>query len=355
MSDLSKMQIDEYYNALVNKDSNYIGIFYAGVITTSVFCIATCRARKPKKENVSFYTTFKDALAEGFRPCKICRPTENAYKAPSEIEQAIDLVRQHPKSKITDYILREKNISPDKVRRWFKVNYGLTFHGFQRMYRINNAFKELKDGKKTTDTAYDTGYESLSGFGYTYKKIMGNSPNQDSQTNIILISRCTSPLGPLFIGATDKGICMVEFTDRRMLETEFKDLQVKLKAKILLGENGHILQAKQELTEYFQGKRKSFTVALDTPGSDFQKKIWHTLQSIAYGNTISYAGQAKKINNPKAVRAVASANGNNRVAIIVPCHRVIGKDGSLTGYGGGLERKKWLLDFERSNLKENKA
>lgn len=170
ISDLNEIKI--YYKALVEKDPRYIGIFYVGVKTTSVFCIATCRARKPKFENVEFYTTFKDALDAGYRPCKICKPTENSNEAPTQIIEAVKMIRENPKIKISDYLLRQHQISPEVVRRWFKKNYGITFQSYQRMYRINNAYQELKIGKEIMDTAYDAGYESLSGFGYTYKKLL---------------------------------------------------------------------------------------------------------------------------------------------------------------------------------------
>lgn len=341
--------IDTYYEALLERKQNFVGIFFVGVKTTSVFCIATCRARKPKKENVEFFTTFKDALDNGYRPCKVCKPTENANEAPEQVQTAIQLIKENPKSKITDYQLRQMNISPEILRRWFNKNYGMTFQAYQRMYRINVAFQELKNGKNTTETAFDSGYESLSGFGYTFKKIIGNSPTNSTSENVILISRLTTPLGPMFVCATENGVCLLEFVDRRMLESEFKDLQKRLNATIIAGENEHIKQAKKEIAEYFEGKRKTFNVKLETPGTDFQNLVWHYLQKIEYGNTSTYQQQAEKINNPKAVRAVASANGFNRISIIIPCHRVIGKDGKLTGYGGGLERKKWLLEHEQKN------
>ncbi|ELF5344984.1 methylphosphotriester-DNA--protein-cysteine methyltransferase family protein, partial [Vibrio metschnikovii] len=137
-------RINTYYQALLERDSRFIGVFYVGVKTTSVFCIATCRARKPKFENVEFYTTFKGALDAGFRPCKVCKPTENTNEAPEQVERAMKMVRDNPKEKISDFQLRQNTISPELVRRWFKKNYGMTFQAYQRMYRINNAFQELK-------------------------------------------------------------------------------------------------------------------------------------------------------------------------------------------------------------------
>lgn len=343
-------KIKSYYKALIDREPAYVGIFYVGVKTTSVFCIATCRARKPKFENVEFYTTFKEALDAGYRPCKICKPTENAYQAPPQVEAAINMVNKSPMVKVSDYQLRQSEISPELVRRWFKKHYGMTFQAFQRMYRINSAFQELKGGKKTTDSAFDAGYESLSGFGYTYKKFIGKSPTKSVNDTIILISRLTTPLGPMFICATDKGVCLLEFVDRRMLETEFKDLQRLLKARIIAGENQYIKQAKKELIEYFDFKRNVFSVKLDTPGTEFQNRVWVALMEIPYGETSTYQQQAEMINSPKGVRAVATANGFNRVSIIIPCHRVIGKNGKLCGYGGGLERKQWLIEHEQKTI-----
>ena len=340
---------DRYYEALVNREAAYVGIFFVGVKTTSIFCIATCRARKPKRENVEFFSDFKSALAHGYRPCKICKPTEHAHQAPTQVEAAIALVRQHPKSKITDAQLRAQNIRPEAVRRWFKQHYGMTFQAFQRLYRINIAYNELKAGKNTTTTAFESGYESLSGFGYTYKKIIGKSPTDSLQKKVILINRFTTPLGPMFVGATYQGICLLEFVDRRMLETEFKDLQRLLQASILIGDNAHTLQAKQQLAEYFAGQRHQFDLPLHHPGTPFQQRVWQSLLTIPYGQTTSYQAQAQLIQQPKAIRALASANGHNRIAIIIPCHRVIGKDGKLRGYGRGLARKQWLLDLEKRN------
>ena len=340
--------IDDYYQALLDRASSYVGIFYVGVKTTSVFCIATCRARKPKRQNVEFYTSFKEALANGYRPCKICNPTQNANQAPAAVEAAIKLVKDNPKQKITDYDLKQLAISPELVRRWFNKNYAMTFQAYQRMYRINNALIELKSGRNTTDTAFDAGYESLSGFGYTYKKLLGESPGNSQKNAIILISRLTTPLGPMFVCATEQGICLLEFVDRVKLESEFKDLQQRLKAKMIAAENAHIRQLKKQLAEYFLGKRRVFSLKLHAPGTAFQQTVWEKLQGIVCGQTTSYQQLAKDIDNDKAVRAVAAANGANRIAIVIPCHRVIAKNGKLTGYAGGLERKQWLLDHEQT-------
>lgn len=340
-------QINRYYQALVNREEEYVGIFYVGVKTTSIFCIATCRARKPLLKNVNFYTTKEAAIENGFRPCKICKPTENANKVPEQVEKAIQLIKENPQEKISDSGLILQGISPIVVRRWFKKNHGITFHAYQNMYRINAAFLELKTGKKTTETAYQTGYESLSGFGYTYKKVMGNSPKNSKETNLILINRISTPLGIMVIGATDNGICLLEFEDKKKrLDKAFRALNRLLKATIITGDNEHIKQAKKEVEEYFLGTRKIFNVELQLLGTPFQNAVWDALTKIPFGQKVTYQQQAEKINKPNAVRAVGTANGANRISILLPCHRVIGSNGQLTGYGGGIERKKWLIQHE---------
>ena len=338
-------QCDTWYQALLARAPEYTGVFYVGVKTTGVFCIAVCRARKPKRENVEFYRDFKSALDAGYRPCKVCRPTENACSAPDYIEQALALVRQTPKVRISDTRLRDSNISPERVRRWFLQHHGITFQAFQRMQRVNVALQELKGGRSATDVAFDSGYESLSGFGYTYKKLTGHSPTMAQQT--LLIHRFTTPIGPMFVCASEHGVCLLEFVDRRMLETEFSDLQRLLNARIIAGQNEHIRQAENEIAEYFAGNRLRFTLALDTPGSEFQRRVWQALAEIPCGESTHYQALAETLNKPTAARAVAAANGANRIALVIPCHRVIGKDGSMTGYGGGVARKRWLLEHEK--------
>lgn len=336
---------DSWYQALLDRASDYTGVFYVGVKTTGIFCISVCRARKPKRENVEFYRDVKSVLAAGFRPCKVCRPTENASSAPPFIEQVMTLVREDPKKRILDADLRALNISPERVRRWFVQQHGMTFQAYQRMFRVNVALQELKAGKTATEVAFDSGYESLSGFGYTCKKITGHSPRESHQA--ILIHRFTTPLGPMFVCATERGVCLLEFTDRRMLETEFRALQRAFKARIIAGENEHTRQAETEIGDYFSGQRHVFSVALDTPGSLFQQSVWQALVHVPFGQTRHYLAIAEQIDNPGAVRAVAAANGANRVAIIIPCHRIIGKDGAMTGYGGGIARKEWLIAHEQ--------
>ena len=181
-------------------------------------------------------------------------------------------------------------------------------------------------------------------------KNISDVSTQSSGSQIILdLKKIETPLGPMIVCGNSDGVCLLEFTDRKMLEAELKDLAKRLKAVIVQGDNTFFEKVEKQLAEYFAGKRKHFDVPIFTPGSDFQKKVWQQLQTIPYGITRSYKEQAVAIGNANSVRAVATANGMNRVAIIIPCHRVIGTNGNLTGYAGGLWRKKYLLELEAGN------
>lgn len=337
------------YQAIVEKDASFEGTFITAVKTTGIFCRPSCTARKPLLENVEFLKTTQEALQKGYRPCKVCSPLEMKGETPPFIRSLLEELSASPSLKLKDGDLIARGVEPSKIRRWFLKNHGITFQAYQRMFRLNSAFKKIQHGEPVTSVAYDAGYESLSGFGDSFKAVFGVSPSHSLHKQVINMTRLETPLGTMFACATDEGVCLLEFTDRKMLETELKTLSKLLNAHIIQGTHPHFVQLEQELREYFEGKRKQFTVPLFTPGSAFQQSVWDMLQTIPYGATRSYKKQAIALNRPEAIRAVAGANGMNRISILIPCHRVLGEDGSLTGYGGGIFRKQWLLDFERSN------
>ena len=187
----------------------------------------------------------------------------------------------------------------------------------------------------------------MSGFNAIFKKTTGFTPKSSKNKNIVQVTRILTPLGPMLAGATEKGICLLEFVDRKMIETQLTRTRKIFKAELIPGHSKYFKDLRKQIDEYFEGKRKKFDIPLSIDGTEFQMKAWKALIKIPYGKTVSYEHQAEVIGNSKAVRAVAKANGDNRISIIIPCHRVIGKDGNLTGYGGGIWRKKYLLDLEK--------
>lgn len=334
------------YQALLRKDTSFEGIFFAAIKTTGIFCRPSCTARKPKPENVEYYANASDAIRHGYRPCKVCHPMELKDATPDWLEALLQEINADPSIRLRNGDLRARGLQPERVSRWFKKTHGITFHAYQRMLRINQAFGQIRYGETVTDTAFNNGYKSLSGFGESFKKATGFAPAESSKQKIISVTRLLTPLGPMMAGATDSGICLLEFTDRRMLETQLARLKKYLKAEIVPGEHPLFKTLDAQLKEYFERKRRDFELPLDLSGTTFQQQVWGELLRIPFGTTRSYREQAMNIGNPKAVRAVAKANGDNRISIIIPCHRVIGSDGELTGYGGGLWRKKWLLEHE---------
>ena len=344
------LSFDQMYRASYEKNSDFEGVFWMAVKTTGIFCRPTCTARKPKPENVEFLDNTKDAIQKGYRPCKVCKPLVNPDETPLDIRKLLIELSENPGLKLKDVDLVERGLQPITVKRWFLKHHGMTFHTFQRMFKINSAFKKLQQGENVLDVALDNGYESLSGFNDSFKNVFGVSPKNSKMEKIVDLKRIETPLGTMIACANENGICMLEFSDRKALPTELKEISKHFDANIVQGENPHFKTLEKELEEYFEGKLKDFTVPLAPVGTDFQKKVWEILRTIPYGTTRTYQQQADILGNPKAVRAVANANGLNKISIIIPCHRVIGSNGTLTGYGGGIWRKQKLLELEKAIL-----
>ncbi len=335
------------YSALLEKNSAFEGVFFFGVKTTGVFCRPTCTAKKPKAKNVVYFASTKEALDQGYRACRICSPMSLAGETPAWLETLFREINDTPDIVLKATDLRSRNIDPACIRRWFKKHHGMTFQAYLRAVRINRAFDRIRDNHTVTDAAFESGDASLSGFSEAFKQTAGFAPSESHNKEVVLVKRLLSPLGPMLAGATEGGLCLLEFTDRRMLETQLSILKKRLGVAIIPGENTHFAALEKQLGEYFSGKRKQFNLPLVLPGTPFQRTVWRALKGIPYGKTRSYQAQAELVGNPKAVRAVARANGDNRMSILIPCHRVIGKGGALTGYGGGLWRKRRLLDLEQ--------
>ena len=328
------------------RDATFDGVFITGVKTTGIFCKPTCSARKPLKQNIEFFDSSTEALRAGYRPCKRCAPLEQDFVVPADIQTLLLAVENEPQKRWKDWQIREMGLQPATVRRWFQKNYAMTFHAYSRLRRLGEAMQQIKLGEGVTRSMDYSGYESESGFRTAFKKYFGNTPGENTGRSEMLVNRIVTPLGPMLICANDEGLHLLEFVDRRMLETQIKRVSKYGKCFFRPGEHSVMRHTKEQLESYFAGELKNFDLPVQLLGTDFQQQVWKALLEIPFGQTRTYAQQAGNINNPKAVRAVGTANGDNRFAIIVPCHRVIGSNGKLTGYGGGLWRKEKLLEIE---------
>jgi AraC family transcriptional regulator, regulatory protein of adaptative response / methylated-DNA-[protein]-cysteine methyltransferase len=337
----------EMERAYLERDAAYDGLFFLGVRTTAIFCRPTCAARKPLPKNVEYFATAGAALFAGYRPCKRCRPLEPDAR-PAWVSRLLAEVERDPMARIRERDLRARGVDPATVRRFFQKEFGMTFQAYSRSRRLAGALRQIREGGELDSAVFDSGYESHSGFREAFARLFGAPPGKAAQGDCVLLSWIRSPLGPLVAGATADGVCLLEFTDRRMLETQLAAVRRRFGAAVAPGTNAHLERLQDELTGYFAGRVRRFSVPLLYPGTPFQRQVWERLLAIPYGETLSYEQLAAAIGKPKAVRAVGHANGHNRIAIVIPCHRVINKDGKLGGYGGGLRRKQFLLELERS-------
>lgn len=341
---------NEYYQALLNKDSRYDGVFYVGVKSTGIFCRPTCAAKKPKFKNCEFFQTAQEALLASYRPCLRCQPLSPPNQVSHLIQKLVAAVEENPEKRWKNSDFAALGVDSSTARRQFKKRFGMTFVTYARARRMGIAMKQIREGKIVIEAQLNVGYESSSGFRDAFSKIMGAAPSHVTKHPTVLkASWFDSPLGPILAVANDEALYLLEFVDRRGLEREIERMRNKMNATIIPGATSPINSIEKELKEYFTGHLKKFNTPIQMIGSPFQKIAWHALTQIPYGETRSYAEQAQVIGKPTAYRAVANANGANQLAIIVPCHRIINSNGNLGGYGGGIARKQWLIEHEKKN------
>jgi AraC family transcriptional regulator, regulatory protein of adaptative response / methylated-DNA-[protein]-cysteine methyltransferase len=335
------------YRALVNRDPSFEGIFFVGVRTTGIFCRSTCTAKKPARENVDFFATSTEALKSGYRPCLRCHPLNPNQPLPKLIERLRTEVERAPGGRLTDKELAALAIDPSTARRQFKRHYGMTFQAYHRARRMGLALSQVRQGGRVDEARNGSGFESESGFREAFTRIFGEPPTNAKASAPLLAERIDTALGPMIAVADDEGLRLLEFIDRRATESELSVLRKRLRTNVVPGKHRHLEAVRSQLADYFAGKNLKFNIPLAPVGSPFQLQAWKILQSIPVGETRSYSWMAKRLGDENARRAVGRANGTNMICIIIPCHRVIRADGALCGYGGGLWRKKWLLDHER--------
>lgn len=339
----------EMERAMLAHDASYDGVFYVAVRTTGIFCRPGCRPpRSPRLENVEFFATAAQCTQAGYRPCKLCRPGAAQGARPEWVGDLMAHLEAQPDARLRAVELRALGLTPERVRRWFVENHGMTFAAWCRNRRLASAFAQIRRGDTLDDVVFGHGYESHSGFRDAFTRTFGCPPGRGREGTCLVTTVLDTPLGRMLGATVDDGLAFLEFDDRRMLETNYEAMRQRFGCAVVPGEHPHLDRLRDELARYFAGELRDFSVPVAPRGTSFQTRVWDELKRIPYAATISYEELARRIGQPTAQRAVARANGDNRVAILIPCHRVIGKDGSLTGYGGGLWRKRLLLELERT-------
>jgi len=338
---------DVMYRAVLEHDDSFTGVFFVAVTTTRIFCRPGCRAKTPRRENVEFFRTAHEALLGGYRPCLRCRPLDEGERTPTLVAALMAAVEADPGNRLRDCDLEARGIVASTARRQFKRHCGMSFHAYHRARRVGLALSDIRKGRKMLDLQLDQGFESGSGFRDAFTRLVGVAPSRAAAADCLYAQWFETPLGSMLALADDNGLALLEFVDRRGLERELAVIQRRLKRALLPGHHPVLDQIGGELVAYFAGRSLRFSTPLAMIGTPFQRDVWNALLRIAPGTTRSYAEIASVVGRPSAVRAVGRANGDNSVCIVIPCHRVVGADGALTGYGGGLWRKAWLLEHER--------
>ncbi len=334
--------------AFYARDESAEGIFLVGVRTTGIFCRPTCKARKPKPENIAFYADASGALHDGFRPCKLCKPLDSTLPPPPLVLKLREAIEADPTGRITEQDLLDRGIEPSTARRQFRRYYGMTFHAYARARRMGLALKDIGGGERVTEAQFAQGFESASGFRDAVHRLFGAPPKEAANgIRVLYAERLSTPLGRMLAVAGDDGLHVLDFVDRRGLERKLITLRKRLKVTVVPGSHPVLSAAAQQMKEYFAGDRMAFDLTLAPNGSAWEHSAWDHLRTIAPGVTSSYGDMATAFGRPGATRAVGRANGMNYISIIIPCHRVIAANGQLTGYGGGLWRKQWLLNHEQ--------
>ena len=339
---------DVLYNALVARSDAYEGRAYVGVTSTGIFCRLNCPAPNPKPENCTFFENPGDCIAAGFRPCKRCHPLAPVARLDPLVDQMLKAFDADPMRRWSETCVRSMGFDPSTVRRAFKRHFGMTFLEMARHRRLRHSAEVLAKGDKVIEAQLSAGFEAPSAFRAAFAKLMGRAPGEFAENALLRASWIDTPIGAMVTICDATQLHLLEFPERKGLVREVQRLFQFSKGQLGFGRFAFTDQVQEQLTKFFEGRQPKFDLPLALHGTDFSKTVWRALQDIPAGQTRSYAQLAQAIARPTAMRAVARANGANQIAIVLPCHRVIGADGTLTGYAGGLWRKQKLIELERA-------
>lgn len=342
------METEICWQAVQTNDARFDGAFVLGVKTTGIYCKPSCRARLPKRENVDFYPSPRDAERFGFRACKRCKP-QTATSADPSVEKVLRACAIIDSNDVVtlDQLSAGVGLSTFHLQRSFKEIIGVSPKKYAEAKRMERFKNELREGSDVTTAMYDAGFGSSSRLYEKASEGLGMTPatykkgGAGMKINYVITD---SELGKLLVARTKRGICSVTFGDdevsmRVALENEFPNAEISLDSEGLKN-------AVDAITKYIAGKNRRLILPLDLQATAFQLQVWDFLRQIPYGETRSYMEVAEALGDKKKVRAVAQACAKNRVAMVIPCHRVVASNGKLSGYRWGVERKRKLLEKE---------
>lgn len=342
---------DRRWAAVVARDKRADGTFVTAVATTGIYCRPSCAARRPLRQNVRFYETCAEAEAAGFRPCKRCKPNAPAGdgKHTERIASSCRLIETAETAPTLDALAAHAGLSPYHFHRVFKAATGVTPKAYAVAHRRKRIGEALKGDKSVTAAIYEAGFNSSGHFYADATQSLGMKPGAYRAGGVdVEIHHATAicSLGLMLVAATDKGVCAIFFgDDAGEIERELRNRFPR--AKLSAGDRAFANLVAQVI-DFIEAPQKGLALPLDVRGTAFQQQVWAALREIPPGKTATYGEIARRIGKPAAVRAVGTACGANQIAVAIPCHRVVGSDGKLTGYRWGVQRKRALLDREKN-------
>ncbi|CCF85840.1 bifunctional DNA-binding transcriptional regulator/O6-methylguanine-DNA methyltransferase Ada [Nitrolancea hollandica] len=343
---------DDRWAAVLRRDRNADGCFFYAVRTTGVYCRPSCAARRPQRANVRFYSTSEAAARAGFRPCQRCRPDEPSLAEwhAAAVARACRLLDESSDPPNLDALADAAGMSRFHFHRVFKAVTGVTPRDYLAALRARRVRDELSRSGTVTDAIYDAGFNSNGRFYATSSEVLGMTPGDfraggNGISIRFAVGECS--LGSILVAATDKGVCAIEFGDDP--DALVRELQDRFPNARLIGGDRQFERLVATVVGFVEAPALGLDLPLDVRGTAFQQRVWQALREIPAGSTASYTEIAERIGAPMAARAVAQACAANRIAVAIPCHRVVRTDGGLSGYRWGVERKRALLDREAAS------
>ncbi len=341
---------NKWWQAVLARDASHDGEFFFAVSSTGVYCRPSCPAKRPRRENVSFFLRPEQAENAGYRACLRCRPKAAVQNPQTEMVKRIcRYIEQHLDEPVTlERLGAAFGQSPFHLQRTFKKALGITPRAYADSCRMGQLKRNLQAGRSVTHALYDAGYSSSSRLYERTASQLGMTPDKYRRGAVAATIRytCTdSPLGRMLVAATEKGICAIQFADTDDELTE--GLKREFPFAIRRRDDESMRSWTSTLLQQIAGHKLNRSLPLDIQATAFQRRVWTHLQSLPFGATQSYGEVARAIGQPSAARAVARACATNRIAVAIPCHRVVREDGEMGGYRWGVERKKALLQLEQ--------